>query len=110
MARQIASAMLFVFAWMSCWSAIAASGTKLPIKSMYVIGDSLSDQGNLLTATTALGAPSHQPGVPDELHYFEGRFSNGVNYIDVLSEKLGIAVTPALSGGLSAAPGLRTTS
>jgi phospholipase/lecithinase/hemolysin len=43
--------------------------------------------------------------VPDELHYFEGRFSNGVNYVDVLAEKLGIPVTPSLAGGTNFAFG-----
>jgi len=45
-----------------CCGALAAPVTTLPIRSMYVLGDSLSDQGNLLAATTALGAPSNQPG------------------------------------------------
>lgn len=104
MVRLVASAMMIVFAWMSC-SAHAAPVTRLPIRSMYVLGDSLSDQGNLLAATTALGAPSRQPGVPDELHYFQGRFSNGVNYVDALAERLGISVTPSLEGGTNFAFG-----
>lgn len=109
MVRQLACALMFVFAWISC-SALAAPVTRLPIKSMYVLGDSLSDQGNLLAATTALGAPSHLPGLPDELHYFQGRFSNGVNYVDALAQKLGISVTPSLAGGTNFAfGGARTT-
>ena len=66
------------------FGAFAAPVTPLPIRSMYVLGDSLSDQGNLLAATSALGAPLGQPGIPDPLHYFEGRFSNGGNYVDAL--------------------------
>lgn len=109
MITRLACALMFVFAWMSC-SVLAAPVTTLPIKVMYVLGDSLSDQGNLLAATTALGAPSHQPGVPDQLHYFEGRFSNGVNYVDALAEKLGISVMPSLAGGTNFAfGGARTT-
>jgi len=96
MVTQVAS--VFLLAWMCC-GALAAPVTTLPIRSMYVLGDSLSDQGNLLAATTALGAPSNQPGLPDQLHYFHGRFSNGFNYIDALAKLLGISVTPSLAGG-----------
>ncbi len=109
MVKHMVSGLLFLLAWMSD-GALAASVTTLPIRSIYVLGDSLSDQGNLLTATTALGAPSNQPGVPDELHYFEGRFSNGANYVDVLAEKLGISIVPSLEGGTNFAfGGARTT-
>ena len=87
------------------FGAFAAPVTPLPIRSMYVLGDSLSDQGNLLAATTALGAPTHQPGLPDPTHYFQGRFSNGANYVDALAAKLGITVLPSLAGGTNFAFG-----
>ena len=85
--------------------AFAAPVTPLPIHAMYVLGDSLSDQGNLLAATSALGAPVNQPGIPDPLHYFQGRFSNGGNYVDALAAKLGISVQPSLAGGTNFAFG-----
>ena len=47
--------------------------------AVYVIGDSLSDQGNLLNATVA---------APDPAHYFQGRFSNGPVYTDILTQTL----------------------
>jgi outer membrane lipase/esterase len=102
MAYKVASALI-----LACitWSAQAAPVTNLPILSMYVLGDSLSDQGNLLAATTALGALSGQPGIPDQLHYFQGRFSNGGNYIDALAGKLGILISPSLAGGTNFAFG-----
>jgi phospholipase/lecithinase/hemolysin len=102
MIRHIAVGCVLVV--LSC-SAFAAPVTPLPIRSMYVLGDSLSDQGNLLAATTALGAATQQPGLPDPTHYFEGRFSNGGNYVDALAAKLGIAVLPSLAGGTNFAFG-----
>jgi phospholipase/lecithinase/hemolysin len=102
MTKHIASACAL---FLLCCAASAAPVTPLPIRSMYVLGDSLSDQGNLLAATTALGAPSQQPGLPDPVHYFQGRFSNGGNYVDALAAKLGIAVLPSLAGGTNFAFG-----
>jgi phospholipase/lecithinase/hemolysin len=93
-----------VLVLLSC-GAFAASVSTLPIRSMYVLGDSLSDQGNLLAATTALGASSQQPGLPDPTHYFQGRFSNGGNYVDALAARLGVAVLPSLAGGTNFAFG-----
>ena len=49
--------------------------------ALYVFGDSLSDVGNVRSATlTAVPGGS----------YFEGRFSNGPNYVDNLSAALGL--------------------
>ena len=102
MTKHIAFACMLVL--LGC-NASAAPVTPLPIRSMYILGDSLSDQGNLLAATTALGAPSQQPGLPDETHYFHGRFSNGGNYVDALAARLGIEVLPSLAGGTNFAFG-----
>ncbi|MGD2183840.1 SGNH/GDSL hydrolase family protein [Lusitaniella coriacea] len=49
------------------------------ITSIYAFGDSLSDTGNLFNAT----------GLPP-FPYFDGRFSNGQNWIDYLSQDLGL--------------------
>ncbi|HEY9693520.1 MAG TPA: SGNH/GDSL hydrolase family protein [Oculatellaceae cyanobacterium] len=57
------------------------------IDSLYVFGDSISDTGNVFTAT--------QGGIPPEPFYFQGRFSNGPIWIDDLSQKLGLNLTPA---------------
>lgn len=76
-----------VFAATCCLSAraIAADFT-----GVYVFGDSLSDTGNLFNVTEALtGTGSPQPP------YFEGRISNGPNWIDFLATDLGINPTPA---------------
>ena len=71
--------------------AAAAAYTRL-----YVLGDSLSDEGNLFAATTALG---QGPGQPDAAHYFDGRFSNGPVYPAVLARELGVTSAPSLLGG-----------
>lgn len=64
---------------------------------LYVFGDSLSDVGNVQAATTALSPLA--PITPGPF-YFNGRFSNGANYVETLSNGLGLgAVTPSSAGG-----------
>jgi phospholipase/lecithinase/hemolysin len=64
---------------------------------LYVFGDSLSDVGNVQAATTALSPLA--PITPGP-YYFNGRFSNGANYVEALSNGLGLgAVTPSTAGG-----------
>jgi outer membrane lipase/esterase len=57
----------------------AATG---PYDSLYVFGDSLSDAGNVAALTGG--------AVPIFPYYPYGRFSNGLNYADVLAGKLGV--------------------
>jgi phospholipase/lecithinase/hemolysin len=64
---------------------------------IYSFGDSLSDVGNLSAAT--LGT------IPLPGFYFNGRFSNGPNWLDDLSAKLGLSTSPALLGGNNFAVG-----
>jgi len=69
----------------------AAEAAKLQpgnIDSLYVFGDSISDTGNVFTAT--------QGALPPAPFYYQGRFSNGPNWVDDLSQKLGLDLTPAL--------------
>lgn len=66
---------------------------------IFAFGDSLSDTGNLLLATsTPPGIPGVNPQpVPP---YSNGRFSNGPVWVQDLSASLGLgAVTPSLGGG-----------
>lgn len=63
---------------------------------LVVFGDSLSDSGNV--SFLSGGAI---PGSP----YFNGRFSNGPNYADVLASNLGLPLTPSLFGGTNYAYG-----
>src|SRR4051812_29480301 len=64
---------------------------------LYVFGDSLSDVGNVQTVTSGLAplvAPTPGP------YYFNGRYSNGPNFVESLSEGLGLgAVRPSGVGG-----------
>jgi phospholipase/lecithinase/hemolysin len=62
---------------------------------MIVFGDSLSDIGNVHTASTAQGLIPDPPPP-----YFDGRLSNGPIWVDRLAGRLGIAsLSPSLTGG-----------
>jgi phospholipase/lecithinase/hemolysin len=67
---------------------VAANPPLFP--ALYSFGDSLSDVGNVFTLSS--GKTPISP-------YFEGRFSNGPNWLDDLSQKLGLGVTPSLKLG-----------
>jgi phospholipase/lecithinase/hemolysin len=60
--------------------------------AIYSFGDSLSDVGNALAASSAAGDPIPLPGF-----YYNGRFSNGPNWVDDLAAKLGLSVSPSLT-------------
>lgn len=83
-----------VLAFLLASTGIAAPGKapKSGFISMYLLGDSLSDQGNLFYATEYLTGV----GIPDAEHYFEGRFGNGEIWAGVLAERMGIALEPSL--------------
>jgi phospholipase/lecithinase/hemolysin len=64
---------------------------------LYVFGDSMSDIGNLATATGGL--------VPAE-PFVEGRFSNGPLFVEVLAEQLALGpLLPSILGGTNFAWG-----
>jgi phospholipase/lecithinase/hemolysin len=77
---------------------VLPSGAKA-YSNLYVLGDSLSDVGNLFVAT----APTSYPPSP----YFEGRFSNGPVYAEHLWQSLGLAgeLQPSFLGGTGYAVG-----
>jgi phospholipase/lecithinase/hemolysin len=69
----------------------SATNAAAPFSEIVVFGDSVSDTGNvfLASAGTIAGPP-----------YFEGRFSNGPVWVEVLAERLGLqAPGPSLLGG-----------
>ena len=68
----------------------AATAPASAYTSIYAFGDSLSDVGNLYTASG--GKVPISP-------YYLGRFSNGPNWLDQFAAKLGVAVTPSATGG-----------
>jgi len=57
--------------------------------NMFVFGDSLMDTGNLFLATSGTPPPP----------YFNGRFSNGLLFDELIAGKYGITLTPSLLGG-----------
>jgi phospholipase/lecithinase/hemolysin len=61
-----------------------------PFSKLYVFGDSLSDQGNIFNITKFANSLSSQLPVIPSAPYFEGRFSNGLVWIDYLSAGLGL--------------------
>jgi phospholipase/lecithinase/hemolysin len=66
-------------------------------------GDSLTDVGNYYAATGDVSPPS-------ALHYDNGRFSNGLNWVEYLAKDLGVAApTASTSGGTDYAYGGATT-
>ena len=87
---------------------LSVSDQALAFSKLYVIGDSLSDQGNLFAATSAAAGPAN--ALPASDHYFNGRFSNGPIYTDLLAAGLGLPLGPSIAGGSNFAyGGARTT-
>jgi outer membrane lipase/esterase len=64
--------------------------------NLYVFGDSLSDTGNI-----SFFFAGQLPQPP----YYDGRFSNGPNWIDVLAAGLGLTAMPSYPGGTNYAWG-----
>lgn len=88
---------------LSLVSASAMAG--LPFNHLYVLGDSVSDQGNLFAATQVLGPALAQPAIPTADHYYQGRFSNGETYAGQLAQKWSIELKPSSAGGTNFAYG-----
>lgn len=72
-------------------AATAGAQTSRTFTNQYSFGDSLSDSGNLFAATSALGAGN--PPAP----YFQGRFSNGRVFTELLGNNLALAATSPAS-------------
>lgn len=67
------------------------SAEAVQFNQMYVFGDSASDSGNVFNVTSAansLGLPI--PITPSSPPYFQGRFSNGYNWVDILASELAV--------------------
>jgi len=94
-----AAVRLFVLLFSLSVQPTFADSTTVKFKHMVVLGDSLSDQGNLFFATSDLGQAFLLPPIPAADHYYMGRFSNGENYAGLLAQKLGITLAPSESGG-----------
>lgn len=75
--------------------------------TLYVLGDSLSDTGNLYTATANPPLNAAFPTPLPQPPYFAGRFSNGAVYAEYLWQKLGLSgsLQPSYLGGTDYAVG-----
>ena len=84
--------------------AAAAPAAAADYSNLFVFGDSLVDSGN-----AHIGAPTiyHLPDpAPASEGYYKGRFSNGYNYADYLSSRMGFGpATSYLEGGNNYAVG-----
>jgi phospholipase/lecithinase/hemolysin len=81
---------------------IASAGRTEPITGIVAFGDSLSDTGNVFTATGGAAPPSPP--------YAAGRFTNGPNWLDQFASRLKVAdPMPSLKGGSNYAYGFAET-
>jgi len=89
-----------------------------PYSGLYVLGDSLSDTGNVKVVydgiVSSLGGNSPVPGmlgtaIPSAAYHHDGAggatFSNGPNYSQVFADRLGLSATASLLGGTNYAFG-----
>lgn len=78
----------------------------IPYSNMFVLGDSLSDVGNLFIATDNNQIPP-LPQLPQDPPYYQGRFSDGPSYAEYLWQGLNLAgdLAPSLAGGNNYAVG-----
>lgn len=75
----------------------AAPAAARDFGDLFVFGDSLVDAGNARIARLSSGGPDP---APPALGYYQGRFSNGPNFADFLSQDLfGVNTTASLAGG-----------
>ncbi|GAB2277226.1 hypothetical protein Dimus_011933 [Dionaea muscipula] len=87
-------ALAFVF--VSALSGVCAQGQTR--RALFVFGDSLVDQGNNNYLATTARADSYPYGIDYPTHRATGRFSNGHNIPDIISEQIGSESTlPYLS-------------
>ncbi|XP_054777464.1 GDSL esterase/lipase At5g33370-like isoform X2 [Prosopis cineraria] len=81
------------------WSSVAPRAEG---RAFFVFGDSLVDNGNNNYLATTARADSYPYGIDSPSHRASGRFSNGLNIPDIISEKIGSEPTlPYLSPELN---------
>ncbi|XP_022893073.1 GDSL esterase/lipase At5g33370-like [Olea europaea var. sylvestris] len=83
--------------------ALSASAPRADARAFFVFGDSLVDNGNNNYLATSARADSPPYGIDYPTHRPTGRFSNGLNIPDIISERMGMEPTrayldPLLSG------------
>jgi phospholipase/lecithinase/hemolysin len=93
MNKKILATGFVLFSFMLPLKAMSAS----KFTGLYVFGDSLSDTGNVFNATG-------QQLPPESLGYFDGRFSNGPNWVDYLAQNLGLSTPTPITEVLAEIP------
>jgi len=83
----------------------ALPSSAAPPSAVYVLGDSLSDSGNVAIATAPFFQNVPFGGLIPSLAYQSGRFSDGPVWIEQLALELGLAADPYLGGGTNYAVG-----
>ena len=84
--------------WKLPFDKLPAAHVPFVFEEIVVFGDSLSDSGNL---EQLLAIPAYP--------YYEGRFADGPNYVDVLAEEMNLLLAPSIGGGTNFAYGRART-
>lgn len=85
-------ALLFLFS-------TSAPAATLDFSQIFVIGDSLSDSGNVIVANGGMTTNPPYTDLIPSAPYSSGRFSNGPVWIEQLAGRLGSSVQASLTGG-----------
>ncbi|XP_050382625.1 GDSL esterase/lipase LTL1-like [Argentina anserina] len=89
-------------AWVALVLLVTCAGRQAEARAFFVFGDSLVDSGNNDYLITTARADSYPYGIDYPTHRPTGRFSNGLNIPDLISESLGSEPTlPYLSPHLT---------
>ncbi|PRQ41642.1 putative triacylglycerol lipase [Rosa chinensis] len=88
--------------WVALVLLVACAGRQAEARAFFVFGDSLVDNGNNDYLVTTARADSYPYGIDYPTHIPTGRFSNGLNIPDLISESIGSEPTlPYLSPHLT---------
>ena len=71
------------------------SSEAIQFNHIYVFSDSSADPGNVFNVTSAANSSGLPVPITPSPPYFEGRFSNGYNWIDILTSELGVNLIPS---------------
>nr|WP_319493081.1 SGNH/GDSL hydrolase family protein [uncultured Desulfobacter sp.] len=97
---------VLLFATLACSSICVSPLFAKGIDEIVVFGDSLSDTGNLYFATTPTDENGDSVQTPKSPPYYQGRFSNGLVWVEYLAVAIGVDVpAPSFLGGTNYAWG-----
>jgi len=71
------------------------SAEAIQFNQIYVFSDSSADSGNVFNVTSAANSLGFPVPITPSPPYVEGRFSNGYNWIDILTSELGVDLIPS---------------